>query len=798
MLLNYRSFVLLVAIIIVTATSCLAQEINLTIRDNSRKAMPGATIILINRTDSASLHTTTDLFGKAQFKNLNPGLYSLRISYVGFNTIEKNISVKEGTQQLDYRMTEKVVSLDEVTISAKRPLIRQEGDKTIIDPEPIAAISNNTLDVLESTPGLFVDQDGGIFLNSATPAVVYINGREQKLSTQDINNLLRSIPPESIQRIEILRAPSTKYDASSSGGIINIALKKGVKIGRFGPANAGLSQGTYGDHSVGFSLNNSGNKTTSYINANYRFNDGLEELNSVRLLATDTSLSQSARNRSRNKHGYVGYGLSYDISDNLSLNYDGRVNLNFRDASSKNNNQIETSLPALLLESDNFIDNKGNSMNIQQDFGITLKLDTIDSEWVTKISYSLNSNNSEQDYRTELLFPFNLSSSGDGNNTQNRNFIQLQSDLTEQLPEKIKLETGFKSSRQHYNSCAGFFNNSNGIKVEDALRTNTFNYTEAINSAYIQLSRPLFFKTEIKGGTRIEHTYMNGNQTVPTDTGFVINRTDWFPYLYLSRPLFEIFGVRLVTFLIYRKTINRPGYHSLNPYIRFVDQFMYETGNPALKPQFTDNYELNVSFNDMPVFAIGRNYTRDIFSSVVYRDKNQAGVMVRTYDNLGKNKETYFRFLGGIPPGGKYFFAIGSQYNLSEYDGIYENQPLIYKRGGWRLFTFHSLKLFKETRITMNAFMMLNGNHGFFELEDFGALNLGIRQSFMNNKLTITLNARDVLKTMVTNFELKQGSIPSYGSRYTDNRRIGLNIRYNFGIKKKEERKSLVPEELDN
>ena len=82
-------------------------------------------------------------------------------------------------------------------------------------------------------------------------------------------------------------------------------------------------------------------------------------------------------------------------------------------------------------------------------------------------------------------------------------------------------------------------------------------------------------------------------------------------------------------------------------------------GNPRLKPQFTTNYELNITFDDFPVFAIGINDTKDIFSNVTYQD-DVTKIAYRTYDNLGKNKEFYLRVVGGIPPGGKYFFYVGA------------------------------------------------------------------------------------------------------------------------------------------
>src|SRR5215218_1559615 len=119
--------------------------------------------------------------------------------------------------------------------------MRQEDDKTIIDPENLASSSINAYEILEKTPGLFVDQDGNIYLNSTTPATVYINGREQKMSTADIATMLKSLPPNSIASIEIMRTPSSKYDASGSGGIVNVILKKGVRIGFTGSVNAGMN-----------------------------------------------------------------------------------------------------------------------------------------------------------------------------------------------------------------------------------------------------------------------------------------------------------------------------------------------------------------------------------------------------------------------------------------------------------------------------------------------------------------------------------------------------------------------------
>ncbi len=775
----------------------LESAVSVMITDNSDTPLAGATVHLVRGEDSLRISRIADVNGLALFEQMRLGMYSLEVTYVGFEALQKTIMIRDEQEKIAVKMIEDAVSLGEVTVTARRPLIRQEDDKMIIDPEPLAMISTNTLEILESTPGLFVDQDGGIFLSSATPAAVYINGREQKMSNQDINTILRNLPPNSVDRIEVIRTPSARFAASSSGGIINVVLKRGFKIGRFGSVSSGFNQGNAGNRFLGATINSSGTHSSGYLNLNYSNNNAFEELNSQRFLSDEFRLNQSAITNRNTHQGYVGYGYGYDFSPKLNFSYDGRINGSLPVSDSRNINFINGAEGAPVSQIDNLVTNDSRFLSIQQDFGLNLKLDTIGSEWDTKMSYSLNRNNNFQVYRNDFIFPLNSLVYGEGDNDQTRHFVQLRTDLIYKLPFNFTLETGVSGEFQQYTSDAEFRLNSTGNLETDSRRTNAFNYNEQISAGYLQFSKPLGWEVLLKTGFRVEHTYMQGNQTVPADTNFVVNRTDFFPYVYLSRPVFQIEGFSLQSFLIYRRTITRPGYQSLNPYINYIDQFLYEVGNPALKPQFADNIEANISFNDFPVFAVGRNYTRDIFSPVVYQFPEDETIAVRTFDNLGTSQETYFRALAGIPPGGVYFFAAGAQYNLNEYDGFYENQPLTFSRGSWRFFTFHMLRLGKNTRLTASGFMMTKGLMNFYELETFGQLNLGLRQSFLNNKLTISLSARDVLRTMVTEFTLNQGSISTSGNRYTDNQRFGINIRYNFGIPERRQREQQNMFEFD-
>jgi len=338
---RYISIIISILCFIIYSNNSFSQQVKIKVYDYSRNPLIGATVSLTNISDSTQSYATTDIDGIAIFKQIEYTVYSVKISYIGYETLEKALNIKEGTSEYTYKLKESAYALNEVTIEAQKPIIRQEGDKMIVDPENLANISSNTLEVLESTPGLFVDQDNGIYLNSATPAKVYINGREQKMSNQDISIILQSLPPGSVEKIEIMRTPSTKYDASSSGGIINIVLKKGVKIGRFGSVRAGMNQGTYGNRFGGFSINDSGDKYTTYLNANYNYNDREELLNTNRYIGFDTLLAQSSVSRQKSHQMYAGYGISYDPKDNINFNYDGRINYSLPDAFTNNTNNTQ-------------------------------------------------------------------------------------------------------------------------------------------------------------------------------------------------------------------------------------------------------------------------------------------------------------------------------------------------------------------------------------------------------------------------------------------------------------------------
>ena len=138
------------------------QSLKISVKNGQKKALNGATIQLIKIADSTIVNGLTDKTGLVEIKDIQDGLYSVKISYIGYQPLIKSIVVKSDKRLFDFFMFTKETSLKEVSITARKPLITQEDDKMIIDTEPMANTSTNTLEVLENTPGIYVDQDGGI------------------------------------------------------------------------------------------------------------------------------------------------------------------------------------------------------------------------------------------------------------------------------------------------------------------------------------------------------------------------------------------------------------------------------------------------------------------------------------------------------------------------------------------------------------------------------------------------------------------------------------------------------------
>ena len=288
-----------------------------TIKD---EPLPFATVKVFSVADTINMQQKlSDSSGEASFNLPHGHVYRIEVTSVNHKPFSKTIHLNNTQTLFTLVVESQEKTLDNVVITSTRPLMRQEDDKTIIDPENIAATSTNAYEIIEKTPGLFVDHNGNVYLSSTTPALIYINGRDLKMSAADVATLLKSLPPNSIATIEVMRTPSAKYDASGSGGIVNVILKKGVKIGVTGSVNAGFNQGKYGNRFAGVTLNNNNGTLNSYLNLQASTRNNYEQLASNRLFTTDSLLSQDAFTKYPASSYYMGYGLGYQLNKKMGV-----------------------------------------------------------------------------------------------------------------------------------------------------------------------------------------------------------------------------------------------------------------------------------------------------------------------------------------------------------------------------------------------------------------------------------------------------------------------------------------------
>ena len=760
-----------------------AQKTSFQVRDIQQSALPGATI-KISRGDQLVTSGVTDVDGKFMWSAQPKLAYQISISFIGYQTLNQVWRVGDS---YTFILQEDTQTLKEVRVVGQKPLTREVDDKTVVDPEPLVPSSTNALEILEKTPGLFVDADGNVYASSTSPATILINGREQRLGGGDLASVLRALPPNSIESIEILRTPSAKYDASGGGGVINIILKKGVRLGWNGTSTVSANQGKTGTQQAGLQLNRGAGKWNQYLNVNHTFRNNQEEVSTERLLG-ETVIQQTSTSTFPGQTTFVGMGAGYEINDRWNIQYDGRWNRNQNLTNGLNQSTLSTF--NITNAFTNELENRNIGINWNHGLSSVWKWDTLGSEVRMDASWNRLQNDGSQQYH---ILPANTRGLGDILNT--RNFWSAQMDLRKLLPSQWTVETGWKSTGQQFGNETVFSITQNNQTQNDPFRTSSYLYQDRIHAIYVQGSKK-WGAVLLKTGVRMENTRMDGQQLIPSDTSFQVRRTDFFPYMYLSRKLMTIAGFELRSYLVARRTINRPAYELLNPFARFVDPLVYEQGNPSLRPQFTQNYEFNISVDERPILAFGRNYTQDLFTNVVYQDPQNAAITVRTYDNLGQNTETYARILAAIPPGKVYFFVLGGQYNHNQYQGFYENQPFTFSRGSWTFFTFHQLKFKTQTTLNINGFFRYKGQLQLYELGNFGNLNLTLTQQAFQKKVFFSLNVTDVFFTNQYAFKINQGNIQASGKRMNDTRRIGLTVRYQFGGKRPEN-KGRNPFEVD-
>ncbi|RDC54915.1 TonB-dependent receptor [Pedobacter chinensis] len=791
-----RKLLVLMACLMVCGVS-FAQKLNKIsgkIVDEKAVAVPFAIVRVLNFPDTTvvkSVATNSD--GGFEITQLKNGNYILSISMVGFKSKKtEKFSLNDDLKMPVISIESLTKQLKEISISGKKPFIEHQIDKTVLNVEnSITATGGTALEVLEKAPGVQIDrQSDQIKLNNKSGVLVMVDGKTNFLSGADVTALLSNMSAEQISTIEIITNPSSKYDAAGNAGIINIKLKRNKAYGTNGTVSFNGGQAIMPDSpsdlyraGVNLNLNHREGKWNIFGNGAVARKSNFNNLSLNRTTSSNGLSSFLTQNFKRQNKG-VGFqgklGTDYYASEKtvFGLMLDANtVKTKLTNFSNTNINAVQSgtnTLSSILQDaySTSPIGNLTANFNIKHDFDKNGKSLTFDMD------YSGFSNEKDESFLADYL-------NGGGSSTNQTslrnstdakiNVYAAKTDLTLPLSKTMKIETGLKSSYVVTNNDFLSEQFISGAWQNDVGKSNYFVYKENINAAYANFAKE-WKVWQIQLGLRAEHTHSNGNSV--TDNKEVDrNYVSLFPTAFVNQKISENHNIRYS----YSRRVDRPNYQQLNPFVFYMDPLAVDQGNPYLKPQFTDNFEINYSYKQASL-TLGYSDTRDMITQI-----SQQNDVTRVINVIRQNLGRFQNFSAGIYIPIKITKWWNLQNNASLYYSKFQDPNLegaAYDAGkvAANLYSSSSFTLPQNFSLEINFWLNTPRVSGVERTTVTQyAINAGIQKSMLNKKLKLRLNMDDIFLTNYWAGSLVYQNVNmNVVNRYTS-RRANFNISYNFG-----------------
>ncbi|MGA0273785.1 MAG: TonB-dependent receptor domain-containing protein, partial [Flavobacteriaceae bacterium] len=540
-----------------------------------------ATISLINKRFPERIQGgITDAKGNFNLE-VFPGQYTITIEYIGFDKI--NIENKVLRENEDLGLIELEIAaetLQEVELVGERTEVEIRLDKRIYNVgKDITVRGGSVADVLDNVPSVSVDVEGNIALRGNENVRILINGKPSGLVGLSGPQGLRSLPAESIEKVEVVTSPSARYEASGTAGILNIILKKEELEGFNGSfiLNGGYPT-TYGGNAT---LNWRTKKlnlfsTTSLRNSESR-GGGIfesENFNPVRFVNEDRDYQ-----RFRNSI-FFNLGAEYFFNDKTSLTVSGFV----RKSNNESNNTTEIeNLNASGLVIDRFgryqfEEEVDNSQQLSANF--TKKFDDKGHELI--IEFQTEASGEDESDLAENTSTFNQESE----TLEDQSRTLLQMDYVWPVNENTQFELGYRGDFSTQETEYNVFDLLESGRTPNVQLTNFLGFTQNVNAAYTQFGQKIEQFSYLMG-MRMEKTHIEIDQRT-SNIYKEKDYTDWFPTLNLS---FEFSEKENIT-LGYSRRIRRPRSWSLNPFRSLTSLTFFREGNPDLDPSYSNLYDL--------------------------------------------------------------------------------------------------------------------------------------------------------------------------------------------------------------
>lgn len=606
----------------IASTFVNAQSISGKVTDSGQKPLDGASVYLMQ--DSALVKTAlADAGGTFSFNQLKPGKYYLIITMMGFASYKSGLLKPDTTLLALMQPTGK--QLKEVVITAQKQFVEQKIDRTVVNVDALISNAGSTaMDVLEKSPGVLVDQSGAISLKGKSGVKIFIDDKPTYLSGADLDNYLRSLSSATIDQIELMSNPPAKYDAAGNGGVINIRLKRSKAKGFNGGINLSYSQGYYGRTNNGLNFTYRDNKVNLFGNFSYNTGNGFSDLDINRHFFTDAGAPdydflQNSFIRRTSKSYNSKIGLDYYVSEKSTIGFVVNGLITPSDVNTINKSRflntggnLDSTIVALNAQHRNF---KNGSANVNYRH----QYDKKGRELTFDVDYLRYQTNMGQSFDNTGYLPNGDISTHDlltGNLPSNINIWSAKTDYTHPLNSGFKLETGLKSSYTKTDNIADYFVTQGGVTAPDYDKTNHFIYKEQISAGYLNINKD-WKRISMQLGFRFENTISDGHQlgnVQKPDSTFKRNYNGIFPTAYIQYKL-DSTGSHSINFN-YGRRIDRPYYEDLNPFLSPLDKFTYYTGNPFLKPSYTDNLELSHTWKNITTTLEYSNTKDDVNETI--------------------------------------------------------------------------------------------------------------------------------------------------------------------------------------
>lgn len=777
-----------------------AQQYTITgiLKNNTGKPVATATISLLKASDSSWMRSEyTDDSGSFTFKTIAAGDYLLDVSAVGYKPTKQKLSLEADINSLEITVQKNATTLNEVTITDKKPFIEQGLGKTIINlSSSITAAGSNMLDLLRKSPGVTVDMNGNITMQGKQGVLVLIDNKETYLSGQQLADYLRSLSGSEVAQLELITQPSARYDAEGNAGIINIKTKKNKKQGWNGVAEASYHQGVYPGTINSINIERTKNKL--HLNASYRFlhMTGFQSMNGWRNIKDETTGShlyhfdeQGSYTETFEDHN-LKFGADYKLSDKTTI--DGSItgiyhtNSEYDFLSSgiidvNGNNSYNNAATQRGFLRHNVLANAGYRHDFNKNHNIAILADYLTRN---EDNYDDGTNNNYDAQKQPVP-------GGDVFKDQHTRVIDaytIRADYTGQLKNNIKIEAGVKSSYVTIHDDVYFKTLQNNVFVPDTSRTNLFRYNENLNAAYVTLNKSFGKKWETQVGLRCENNTTTGDQSTNKQT-FDNNNTSIFPTFFAAYTLnnknrFEF---------NYGRRIGRPAYTWLNPFARYYSQYNYEMGNPSLQPEYSNNVELKHTYNNQLTTTCSYSHTEGLTSDAYYVVGNTTYKIIQ---NVAASDELGIGITYNAPIRKWWSLsASGSCYYVTFFGDL--NDHNLYATGFRSHFNINNQFSFqKGWSAEAGYFCAARNIERFMTYEEPRQwLSLGFAKKLFHDTTVVRLSVDDPFNAYVYSPVTNWYNVESRTENKWDNQHINLNVTYTFGTNTNKRNNHDAPEE---